>query len=106
MKIGNIFATHGLLEGNEIFDTLVEHETMKIERIISKGHTSPASGWYDQAHHEWVIVIKGSAILSFEQEDDVHLEEGSHIIIPAHKKHKVRWTDPDKETVWLVVHYS
>ena len=32
----------------EIFNSLIASENIKIERIISKGHTSPDNGWYDQ----------------------------------------------------------
>ena len=39
---------------------------VRIERIISHGHASPADFWYDQAQHEWVIVLKGAARLQFE----------------------------------------
>jgi hypothetical protein len=41
---------------------------MKIERIISQGQASPPGFWYDQAWNEWVIVLKGSATLQFEDE--------------------------------------
>jgi hypothetical protein len=26
--------------------------------------------------------------------------------IPAHRRHRVEYTDPDSETVWLALHYS
>ena len=90
---------------NEIFDKLVESDHVKIERIISKGHTSPESGWYEQEQNEWVVVLKGKAILSFIDESSVNLQEGDYINIEAYKKHKVEWTDPNVETIWLAVHY-
>jgi hypothetical protein len=31
---------------------------VRIERIISHGHASPADFWYDQPQHEWVIVLR------------------------------------------------
>ncbi|MCK4834823.1 MAG: cupin domain-containing protein, partial [Gammaproteobacteria bacterium] len=77
----------------------------KIERIISKGHSSPESGWYDQDKNEWVIVLKGSAVLLFSDDTSVDLKAGDFIDIKAHTKHRVKWTDPDIETVWLAVHY-
>jgi cupin 2 domain-containing protein len=30
---------------SEVFDLLLDSEVIKIERIVSKGHKSPASGW-------------------------------------------------------------
>jgi hypothetical protein len=40
----------------------------------------------------------------FEGNDNIiELEPGDYINIPAHLKHRVEWTDPDIETVWLAV---
>ncbi len=105
MKLKNIFESIPDNLDEEIFELLVQSENVKIERIISKGHTSPESGWYDQEQNEWVIVLKGEAIISFENGKEVNLKAGSHINIPAHKKHKVSWTDPKIETIWLAIHY-
>jgi hypothetical protein len=30
---------------------------------------------------------------------------GHTAFIPAHKKHRVEWTDPVEQTIWLAVHY-
>ena len=90
---------------SEIFELLAKSDGTRIERIISKGHKSPDSGWYDQDENEWVLVLRGEAILLFEDGTSVNLKAGDYINIPAHKKHKVEWTDPKVETVWLAVHY-
>lgn len=89
----------------EVFEILASHATVKIERIVSKGHTSPQSGWYDQEQNEWVIVLQGEAILAFEDGESVRLTQGCYVNIPAYKKHRVDWTDPTQETIWLAVHY-
>ena len=101
----NIFAELPQKLEQEVFEILARSETVKIERIISKGHTSPKTGWYDQEQNEWVLILKGEAVLAFEQDEPVHLTEGSYINIPSHKKHRVDWTDPNHETIWLAVHY-
>lgn len=101
----NIFAELPQNLDAEVFEILASSETVKIERIISKGHTSPQTGWYDQEQNEWVIVLKGEAVLSFEDGETVRLTAGSYLNIPAHKKHRVDWTDPDRATIWLAVHY-
>jgi len=88
----------------ELFEILQQNEHVKIERIVSKGQTSPEKGWYDQAQNEWVLVIKGEAIITFENKE-VFMKAGSYIDIPAHTKHKVSWTNPQLETIWLAVHY-
>ena len=105
MKLGNIFDSIPDNLDKEIFNLLVENNNVKIERIISKGHTSPESGWYDQEHNEWIIVLKGEALISFEGSEKVHLKIGDHVNILAHTKHKVMWTIPNSETIWLAVHY-
>ncbi len=105
MKQTNIFSAIPEVIEDEIFELIVQSDQVKIERIISKGHTSPASGWYDQDQHEWVMVLRGSAVLGFADQPDVKLTAGDHINIPARTKHKVSWTQPDAETVWLAVFY-
>ncbi len=89
----------------EIFSSLARGDGMHIERIVSRGHTSPVAGWYDQSENEWVTVLKGEAVISFIDGSHVRLGPGDFIDIPAHQKHRVSWTLPDGETVWLAVHY-
>ena len=106
MKSNNIFSLIPADLNQEWVETLLENKDMCIERIVSKGHVSPTSGWYDQAKNEWVVVLQGEAVVSFENESEVRLKAGSYLDIAAHKKHRVSWTDPDVETIWLAVHYS
>lgn len=89
----------------EVFEQLVNTNNVRIERIISKGHYSPTFGWYDQEQNEWVLVLTGAAVLSFADGSDITMKKGDYINIPAHTKHKVKWTDPDLETLWLAIHY-
>ncbi len=91
---------------NEVFEQLIESGSVRIERIISKGHTSPKSGWYDQEQHEWVVLLKGNAIIAFADKSSVTLRAGDYISINAHEKHRVDWTDPESETIWLAVHFD
>lgn len=106
INIENLFESLPEDISTEVFSEIIQGENIRIERIISKGHSSPEAGWYDQADNEWVIVLKGEAKLSFENNDDVYLVSGSHLNIPAHTKHKVTWTKPNTETIWLAVHYN
>ena len=104
-KSGNLFETLPDIS-EEQFNELVRGNNVRVERIVSKGHSSPASGWHDQAAKEWVAVLKGAVKkIAFENGEEVHLIAGSHLTIPAHTKHKVTWTTPDTETIWLAVHY-
>jgi cupin 2 domain-containing protein len=98
----NIFTNIPSNLNEEIFETIISKDNIKIERIISYGHTSPETGWYDQDQDEWVIVLEGEAIISFETKD-VRLKAGNYINIKAHTKHKVSWTLPDAKTIWLAI---
>jgi cupin 2 domain-containing protein len=90
----------------EFMEDLVDTECVRIERIVSHGQSSPEGFWYDQDDDEWVVLLSGAAVLAFDdEEEDVVLQPGDHIRIPAHKKHRVDWTAPDVETVWLAVFY-
>lgn len=91
----------------EFFETLSEGRTTRIERIVSRGHASPPGFWYDQAQAEWVMVVRGKAALLFQDEPEPRiLEPGDWVDIPAHVRHRVQWTDPDQETVWLAVFHD
>ncbi|MDD2923900.1 cupin domain-containing protein [Rhodoferax sp.] len=85
-------------------ETLAASGTTRIERIVSRGHQSAPDDWYDQAQHEWVLLVQGQARLQFE-DHILHLSAGDHVNIPAHCKHRVTWTTPDQDTVWLAVFY-
>jgi cupin 2 domain-containing protein len=50
------------------------------------------------------MVIKGEARLQF-QDKTLVLKPGDYINIPAHEKHRVDWTTPDEETIWLAIFY-
>lgn len=73
--------------------------------FFCKWHTSPALGWYDQDENEWVMVIEGSGTIEFDDGVSVTLDRGDYLNIPAHRKHKVSWTDPSRVTIWLAVFY-
>ena len=91
---------------HEQVEELLSQPNVKIERILSKGQTSPETGWYDQDKNEWVVILQGVGDITFEDGDKVRLQPGDHLNIPAHRRHKVSWTDPDSVTVWLAVFYQ
>lgn len=90
----------------EQFDTLLRQDNVRIERIVSQGHHSPATGWYDQEEHEWVMVLRGSGTLQFEDESEIELKAGGYVFIPAHQRHRVLRTDPEQVTIWLAVFFT
>ena len=90
----------------EFVDILAEGKNFRLERIVSKGHTSPKGFWYDQVENEFVLLLKGEAEILFEDDvKPVRFFEGDYSNIPAHKKHRVEWTDPNTESVWLALFY-
>jgi cupin 2 domain-containing protein len=106
MDIRNIYSDIQKHAPDEILENIIQTDQFKIERIISRGHATAEGEWYDQDKNEWVLVLKGNAGLLFEGSDEnVTMKTGDYINIPAHQKHRVEWTDPEEETVWLAVHY-
>jgi len=104
--MANLFESLPVSLHEEVITSILEAENLRIERIVSKGHKSPESGWYDQEQNEWVVVLKGGGKLVFEDGEEQRLGPGDYINIPAHKKHRVTWTDPKTETIWLAIHYN
>ncbi len=51
---------------DKLFTTLLEATKLRIERIVSEGHSSSQGFWYDQDQNEWVVVLKGGARMSIE----------------------------------------
>jgi cupin 2 domain-containing protein len=90
---------------DEVFQTLLITPGLRVERIVSLGHASPAGCWMEQDRHEWVVLLQGAARLVFEGEEPIDLLPGGVIKIPAHRRHRVDWTAPDEPTIWLAIHY-
>jgi cupin 2 domain-containing protein len=89
----------------EVFAPLVDAGGVLIERIVSHGQASPPDFWYEQARAEWVLVVQGAARLQWDDGSLVALGAGDHLLIPAHRRHRVDWTDPAQPTVWVAVHF-
>ncbi|WP_339911437.1 cupin domain-containing protein [Symmachiella dynata] len=103
----NLFAGIPAELPDELTETVLDAANVRIERIVSHGQASPAGFWYDQSEHEWVLVLQGAARLLFEGDAaPVEMHAGDYLEIPAHRQHRVEWTTPDEQTVWLAVFYS
>jgi cupin 2 domain-containing protein len=90
----------------ERFTALAAGPRVRIERIVSRGQSSPAGFWYDQDQHEYVLVVSGRARLEIEGYGELELGPCDWVDIPCHARHRVAWTDPAADTVWLAVFYS
>jgi len=92
---------------DEWVDRLAAGDGLTIERIVSRGHASADGFWYDQDRHEFVVLLSGAARLEFaDGRDEVELGPGDWLVIPAHRRHRVAWTDPGQDSLWLTVHFS
>ncbi len=101
----NLFAHIPDDQRGESVETLVAAPALRIERIVSRGHSSPEGFWHDQEQSEFVVLLKGAARLQFEDEL-VEMKPGDSINIPAHRRHRVEWTTPAEPTIWLAIFYG
>lgn len=93
--------------GEERIETLAEGSSWRLERIHSCQASSPAGFWYDQSASEWVLLLRGSAQLQFEDEAQPRdLCVGDSLTIKPHRRHRVVTTDPDPGTVWLALFWQ
>lgn len=90
----------------EVSELLLTRRGLRFERIVSHGQSSPDEFWYDQAQHEFVLLVSGRAVLEFETGETVELGSGDWIQIDAHVRHRVAWTTPNDATVWLVAFFD
>jgi len=106
IDIGNIFDGIPASLPEELTQSLVKHSNVTIERIVSRQHASPEDFWYNNDRNEWVLVLQGNAGLLFEGEEEARvLKPGDYLLIPAHLRHRVVWTDPYQDTIWLAAFY-
>lgn len=107
MKLGNLFSDIPAQLSQEWNQAVVKGDHAIVERIVSQGQCSAEGFWYDQEWDEWVAVLQGAADLEFEEEQKiVRLNQGDHLLIPAHVRHRVAWTSKDQQTIWLAVHFK
>ncbi|WP_281645091.1 cupin domain-containing protein [Parendozoicomonas sp. Alg238-R29] len=105
MKPVNLFTEAPFNPDKEFLELLVERPGLRLERIVSHGHRTPEGQWYDQPEDEWVVLLSGHATLTFDgNNEDVDMTPGTHVLVPAHTKHRVEWTEETCETVWLALH--
>jgi cupin 2 domain-containing protein len=103
---GNFFSQIPANFPTEIIEVVLRTGSFWLERIISTGQATPEGEWYDQDTHEWVLLLKGGAGLVLENDPQVIImKPGDYLHIPAHRRHRVEWTDPSQLTIWLALHY-
>lgn len=100
----NLFDIKKIPNSDELVEILAESKNVRIERIVSSGHISPQGFWYDQHENEFVALLQGEAVITYE-DGSIRLKAGDTAIIPAHKKHRVDFTSIEPLCVWLCVFY-
>ena len=90
----------------ERIECLLDRRGLRVERIVSTGQASPPGFWYDQAEHEWVVLLQGAAELTVEMPggaQTVCLTPGDSLELPAHRRHRIEATCADPPTLWLAL---
>ena len=90
-------------ESEERFVPLLQTERLQLEQIVSHGQASPEGFWYDQPRPEWVVLLRGTARLQFDEGDQA-LVAGDAVLIPAHCRHRV--AECSQDAVWLALHFQ
>jgi len=100
-SFGNLFTGLDFPAEGEVFEDLLRHGRLQIERILSS--EDPDGGLYDQPQDEWVCLLQGEARLWIDGET-VRLQAGDYRFIPAHTPHRVLETSREPPCLWLAVH--
>jgi len=106
MRTGNLKRGIPALLPEELFTSLARGSGMRVERIVSRGHASPPGFWYDQAETELVFLLQGHARLEIAGQGELDLSPMDFIELPPHTRHRVSFTSPTVDTIWLAVFYD
>ena len=88
----------------ETFRTLLDLPGIRLEQIVSNGHASEVGFWYNQKEPEWVMLVRGTAVLRFDPDGDVTLKTGDFLTSPANSRHRVESVSVD--AIWLSLHFA
>jgi len=88
----------------ETFQTLLDLPGIRLEQIVSNGQASAEGFWYDQKEPEWVMLVRGEAMLRFDPGGDTQLKTGDFLLIPANTRHRVESVSAD--AIWLALRFS
>jgi cupin 2 domain-containing protein len=59
------------------------------------------------AEHSFRTAAIAYILAQLEGETEVRvMRPGDYVHIPAHRRHRVEWTDREQKTVWLALHYQ
>ncbi|TGX55229.1 cupin domain-containing protein [Sphingomonas gei] len=104
VKVANLLTGLPPAGHAEAFTELLARPGIRVERIVSRGQSTPEDAPMVQEQDEWVLLLEGAAGLRIEDSDEVTLQAGDHVWIARGQKHWVTWTAKDRPSVWLAVH--
>ena len=99
MSRGNIFDDAVPPVAGEIFEPLLSVRNLLIERIRSSAKIESVE--YRQAQDEWVLLLRGEAVLSIAGELS-RMKDGDYVFLPAGTPYSV--VSVSDGAVWLGVH--
>ena len=99
MHMGNLFADAEAPLTGERLETILTHQNLVVERIVSSAATAPME--YMQHHDEWVALLQGEATLEVAGQP-IELHAGDYLFLPADTRHVVRRVTDG--AIWLAVH--
>lgn len=76
-------------------------QNLRLERIISHGHTTAPGQWYDQDQDEWVAVLQGEACIEYADGSKHFLGAGSTLLLPKGLRHRVSYSS--SPCIWLAL---
>lgn len=97
--MGNLYEDALPPATGERFDTLLSHQGLVIERIVSTSRIE--SQEYVQEQDEWVVLLTGDALLEVAGRE-VPLRAGEYLFLPSHTPHTV--LKVSQGALWLAVH--
>lgn len=97
--MGNLYEDALPPATGERFDTLLSHQGLVIERIVSTSRIE--SQEYLQEQDEWVLLLTGEATLEVAGRK-VPLKAGDYLFLPARTPHTVQRVSDG--ALWLAVH--
>jgi len=97
--MGNLYEDALPPATGERFDTLLSHQGLVIERIVSTSKIEARE--YVQEQDEWVVLLTGEAMLEVAGRE-VPLKAGDYLFLPARTPHSVQRVSDG--ALWLAVH--
>lgn len=99
--VQNLYLKEEPNENSELFSTLFQNDSLKIESIRS--WLKDPGEYYNQEQDEWVLLLSGEAKLEIDNQT-FDLKNGDYCFIPKHTPHRVLSTS--KNALWLGVFSS